>query len=510
MDNFRKIFRVENLSFLFFFLCAVAARILFFRQPSVFDYDQAVSALLAKHISEFKEFPIFTPFSHYGGTFFVYVGALIFKIFGVSSLAWNTAGIIASCTWIILGFALAKKTLSKAGCVAAFIFICLPPWNILYFSLFIGAYAETFIVGTWFLLLLIRYHESINFDRNLTAALGFVAGFGLWLTPHMAPFILTALTITLMRRGRKKQLASELSFFLIGFCIGYLPNIVYGIQHPGAQIYRFAGRILDLNRDVLSSSNIYTVIFKKILWRISTIPRSLFQVPSMVISLFGLLPTALFTAGIILAWKKKIDTFSIFFIFTAWFIVFYSILVGEKAPRYMIPLAVIAPLFIGMSGQVIREKSKIFFGIFIALITLSGIFSIGKGVAEKKTPAYHEFAAWLTQKGIQRAYADPWTAYCVQFESNERVLLSPTLTHPVFYDRWPQQTGLVRNAPQTVFIVDEKSYPEMAATLENNLSKLRVSYRKEIFRGFAVYAGLSRKLYPEELTGFGSPIAPQR
>jgi Dolichyl-phosphate-mannose-protein mannosyltransferase len=516
--------QIKNALIPFFFLCAVVARVLFPRHSmlaSIFAADYSVSALTAKHISEFKEFPIFSPLSHYGGTFLNYTGALLFKIFGVSPAAWNAVGIIASCTWILLSFTLAKKLLSRAGHLAALVFVCLPPWNVLFFSLFPGVYAETLVAGTWFLLLLIRYHESINSNRNLAAAIGFVAGFGLWLTPYMALFILTAITIALMRRDRKRP-ANELLLFLLGFCVGYLPAIIYNLQHPGAQIFRFGGRILNLDRSVLSSHNIYAVIFKQILWRISTIPQSLFQIPGMVISLFGLFPAIVFASGIILTSRslsaKRIETngtlsalsinaFGIFFIFIAWFIIFYSILIGDSATRYMFPLAVIAPFFIGVLGQAIRKKSKMFFGVFIALIAISGAVSIRKGLAERKMPAYPEFAAWLTQKGIHQAYADPWTAYCVQLESHERVLLSPTLTHPAFYDRWPSQTELVRKAAETVFIVNEKSYPEITGTLEKNLRKLQISYRKESFREFAVYVDFSRKVYPEELTGFGNPIA---
>ena len=289
MDNSRKIFRIENLSFLFFFLCALAARLLFFRQPAVFDYDQAVFALQAKHILEFKEFPIFPPFSHYGGTLASYAGALLFKIFGVSSPTWNAVAIIYSCTWIILVYTLAKKLLTTAGSLATFVFVCLPPWDILVFSLFPGLLAETLVCGTWFFLLLVKYHESTNFNRSLVAAIGFVAGFGLWLTPHMIPFILTALTIALLRPNRKKLLTGELPPFLLGFCAGYCPGIIYSLQHPGAQLYRFAGRILDLDRSILSSPDIHTVVLKKILWRISTIPQSLLQIPGMIISLFGFL-----------------------------------------------------------------------------------------------------------------------------------------------------------------------------------------------------------------------------
>jgi hypothetical protein len=490
---------------------AVFVRILYRLPPTIFNDDEAVSALVAKHILELKAFPIYRPYAHYVGMLSSYIGALFFKLFGISSFTWSLVGLLYSCVWIVLTYLLAKRILSPLGCLVAFIFVCLPSWRVLACSLFTGGVpAETLLFGTLLILLLIQWNDSDNNYRIVCGTLGFVSGFGLWTSPGIVPFILTIVTVAIIRK-KKEMFPASFILFALFFCIGYLPGIVYNIQHPGAQLFRFAGRILDLDRSVLSSPDIKKILFQRIVWRISIIPRSFLRIPVMLASLVGVLPAALFAVSFALVWKKgswwrttdkKISAFGILSIFTFWFVIFYSVLV-EKHPwgnwRYAIPLVVVMPIFIGKLACSIKEKSWRLFIIFVAILVLLNIYDLGRELVKRKISTYGELAAQLVTERISCAYADHWTAYPVQFESKEKVLLSPTLFDPAISDRFPEQTEKVRAASDAVFIIDREEWPQVMVAIENRLGELGVSYRKELYKEFVIYAKFSRRIYPEEL-----------
>ena len=84
------------------------------------------------------------------------------------------------------------------------------------------------------------------------------------------------------------------------------------------------------------------------------------------------------------------------------------------------------------------------------------------------------------------------------FESLKKITMSPTLFHPTFSDRWPQQTAEVRKQ-DAVFVIDTWRRPQAASRLERSLKELGVSYEKKAVEEFFVYGDFSRRLLPEEL-----------
>ena len=103
-------------------------------------------------------------------------------------------------------------------------------------------------------------------------------------------------------------------------------------------------------------------------------------------------------------------------------------------------------------------------------------------------------------KGLRYGFSDYYTGYIAQFETKEKSIISPTLFHPTFCDRWPENTKRVRDARETFYIIDESACPEVALTLEKKCKERGITYKKENVKGFGVYYGFSSKIYPEELS----------
>jgi hypothetical protein len=86
------------------------------------------------------------------------------------------------------------------------------------------------------------------------------------------------------------------------------------------------------------------------------------------------------------------------------------------------------------------------------------------------------------------------------FDSKEEIVISPTLYHPTFSDRYPEFTETVRAAPSAAFIVDDSRDSCAGPELEKGLARLGVRFKKSAAAEFRVYSDFSRKVFPEELS----------
>lgn len=489
--------KIRNiLFFLALAIIGLTIRILYILPPATLDGDSAIFALMAKHISELKEFPIYMWRAHYGGTLSCYVGAALFRLFGVSSATFSAVGVLFSCLWVLFTFIFARKILDYSGSFYASMLALLPPSYVLLFSLRpVGVYIEALIFGSLSLILLITWiNKSYHNQTIFYLAFGLVLGIGLWLTPFFLPFLFTIITVFIIK-DKRIFLSNRFLFFVIGLMIGYMPAIIYNFQYPLASFFRIGGRILDLDRSILSSPDLKGIIARKILWRISTIPTSLVRIPILFLSLTGVINTGIFFIAIFWIFKKdfmnflknkKMGNMNILIIYVFWFIVFYSTLVGENATRYIVPLYAAFPLLVGKLLSDIRIKSNVISLILLGAMLFYNGYSNVHAFLNKKVYHFPELAKWLESKKFLYGYSDWRIAYPVIFESNEKVLISPTLFHPTFSDRRPEYTMKVRNVQDTVFILHRDRNFQAIIDIEKRLSELNVSYKKDIFKEFNV------------------------
>ena len=86
-----------------------------------------------------------------------------------------------------------------------------------------------------------------------------------------------------------------------------------------------------------------------------------------------------------------------------------------------------------------------------------------------------------------------------QFETKEKSIISPTLFHPTFCDRWPEETKRVRGAHDIFYVIDKHTDTEAALALEEKCKERGITYKKEDVKGFGIYYDFSSKIYPEEI-----------
>lgn len=513
------------LFFLLLVVTGIILRLLLLYPPGIHDGDAACFGIMSLDIYHLKEFPIYLRLAHYNGALVSYIGAILFSLFGVSSFVYNLSGIIFSCLWVVFSFLLARKILASSGILPLLLFVILPPVYILYLSIYPGGiYAETLFFGSLLLLLLVKYNNN-EFKHRYTPylLLGFFSAMGMWTSPHIFPLLLTIGSVFLIK---ERKLISPGNFlFIAAFSLGYLPAIIYNLQHPGATFFRMGGRILSLNAQVLSSPGFLGIIINRILWRLSTVPLSLLRAPFSLFLLIGAFNMALFIISAFWVYKndfkdflksKVINNLSIFMLLSFWVIIFYALLVGEKSPRYVIMLCVIVPFFISRFLSDIKKKltrTYLVAVVTMALCNMSSVsyilfnrlvnhysFNIGAySLLERRVHHYPQLTGWLFSKKLLYGYSDYWTGYPVVFESKEKILISNTMFHSHHGDRWPEVTKIVRATKNPAYIIDMVAYSGASGIMEERLKKLAIDYKKHIIYEFAVYYDFSREVYPEDL-----------
>jgi len=495
--------------FLVLILSALVMRVICILISETVNGDSAILALMAKHVAELRDFPIYMPRVHYVGSLMVYVGAILFKVFGVSSITYGFLGLFTSCLWVIFIALLARRTLDRSGYIFTILLALFPNFNLLLFSLSTwGVHAENFVFVSLLLLLLIKWNDGDYRGGHFFSFLfGLCSGAGFWSTPGVIPCLLTIFTVFIIKSTVQRSFSAGFFFFAAGFLLGYMPSIIYNLQFPMATIFRMGGRILDLDRSVLSSPDIVHIVFMKILWRISTFPASLSRIPRLIHELIGMPNLLLFVVSIVWVYKshflgflkeRRLDGLAILMIFVIWFVVFYVTLVGEDAARYMSSLCAISPVLIGGLLSRLGKRSKTLCISVVMLVLLYNICTTAYSFSHIKVMHYPELAKWLLSRDMRYGYSDSRISYAVEFDTSEKILISPTIFHPDFSDRWPEETSRVRAAENTIYILN-RNFPEALAKVQKRFRQLSVAYKKDVVEEFVVYHDLSRRVYPEEL-----------
>jgi len=201
--------------------------------------DDAVSLLIAKHISEGKIPPVYHYGVNYLGTLTYHIYALIFRIIGYSIFIPVLTCFIFYLCFIIIQFVFFKEMFSSHNLsfILSF-FYCLPIANL---------FAISFSVGTnfGFVLFLCSLSMYLSFlvykkhKRGLIPLIGFCLGLSFWTQPITIYFIVCSfIFIALELRLMWKKYIGLMIYFLIG---GF-PFVLFQISRKSGTFgYLFSG-----------------------------------------------------------------------------------------------------------------------------------------------------------------------------------------------------------------------------------------------------------------------------
>ncbi|MDQ2886860.1 MAG: glycosyltransferase family 39 protein [Chloroflexota bacterium] len=203
--------------------------------------DEGVMGIIAMHIAYHGERPLMFYGQDYMGTIEAYIAALFFHLFGGPSLFALRLGVVlmVACFFIVM-YLLTSLLFSKK--LALVTLALLSVGSIAYLTrqtLATGGSAETLLFGSLSLLLVawlaLTYQRGAPLRAKLLRCgvyfiLGLIVGLAVWSDLVVAPILAVAGLLLLLFCWRD-LLFGNLPVVLLGILLGFLPSLMYSMQH---------------------------------------------------------------------------------------------------------------------------------------------------------------------------------------------------------------------------------------------------------------------------------------
>lgn len=224
-------------------LCAILFRIfLMTHNWPLTDSEEGTMGLEAIHIAFQGKHPIFFYGQTYMGVGEAYLGAVMFRLFGVSIFSLRLGMLLLFSTFLVLVYLLGSLLYGKKVACASLLLMVVGATNVLIPEMkAVGGAVETLVFGTAVMLLASwlainsegeRENKRFLWKRTLAyAGWGIATGLGLWSHLLVVPFVVcSALLLFLFCRHDIR--AKNIIFLLLSLLIGAILLIKYNITAP--------------------------------------------------------------------------------------------------------------------------------------------------------------------------------------------------------------------------------------------------------------------------------------
>jgi len=433
--------------------------------------DDAIPALMAKHISEGKIAPICYYGQLYMGSLSSHFFALIFKFFGYSIFGLKFSTLLFYLGFIIVHFFLLKEIFSFSFTLMISFFYCLPLCGLV-----IVSFDDTLVCSLVLLLgtslIYTSYLISYKSKEKLVPFLGFLIGISFWTHQMTSYFILISLIIIVFEAKLELKRYAVLSFYAL---LGGLPQLMLEIYYKFHLL-----RFLSAGKKVMDWEKLKTT---------ARLTLSLISVETPHSSYFFLLLLLLgFIALIYFAFKKRMflpqNIYNLFFVI--FYLMYFSSGFSHRSlNRYLSPLYFCLPVLLLSVFLFIRSRIKLFFMFILVLIlfffyNLKGSYSYYLSIKDQHLYLSRVVAS-MTETGKRYWHADYWTAYMITALAKEKIIVdSYTFNryypYRLLYDNQGQRENFI-------FLRGLGAAERNRATnLVNMLNALGISYKKKIIQ----------------------------
>jgi hypothetical protein len=454
----------ETAALLAVLLLAVLLRLPYLASPyGLMTSDDAVPALMGKHIAEGKTPPVCYYGQLYMGSLSSHYYALAFKVFGYSMFVLKWATLLVFLGFMAIQFVFLKEVFSFSLALAVSFFYSLPISPLVSAGLDnSSAFGLVLLLGS--LLLYLFYLVGFRSRENLLPALGLATGLAFWTHQITAAFIVTSLVMLAIKIGWKTRKYATLAYWaFLGFLPQFLVEVFFGFKlipflMRGERIVNWAKAkaALDFTTGLLTPGS-----------------------PKAGYAFFGLVLAGLISIAVT-AWKKKdCRPQASFFLLPPVYFLLYILSDFSNAGviRYLYPLYVVLPVLLLAGFQLLKPKlrSSLSFVLLLCLFFFFNMSSSLRLVEASRdrhlrivglTSAMEEtgrrywlgeyWRSWLlTAVSKEKLIVDSYTterylpyslAYWNQAESDNYVFVSPSeRERPAYYarfGRWLETIGV--------------------------------------------------------------------
>jgi len=420
--------------------------------------DNAVILMMAKHIVEKREFPVFYYGQDWFGSLSAVVHAAVFSLLGgIPSWSIHVAPLLFFLGFAAVLYRLARDALGPAVALWTLVWNIVTPVRLAeYAAMPHGGYIEGLMLGTVVLWLSVRVPLAPSGwrKRGCYAALGLAGGLAWWTSPLVIYQLLASAAYVLLReRGAALVWGTVLS--LPAFLIGAAPFIWFYADDPYSSAANLGGGFAWYH----VPAGLFILLTERLP---DYLDWTLFRPRSPLT--FGLAAAVYAAVTLFFLWRlrgswrarhplRDAAIFPIFlFVFTL--LLAASSHVRRDSPQYLLPLSAFFPVALGFS--LVHAPPAWRFPAWAgcaALLVLHG-WTTATWVAhnapraERVTERYLELLRSLESKGIERVYTKvPPGSELLNFHGRERILVSLLVG-----ERYPPNLEALEGAPDPAFL----------------------------------------------------------
>jgi hypothetical protein len=450
------------------------------------DSDEAVPALMGKHIAEGRPAPLYFYGANFQGSLPEHYAAVLYRLFGYSIFLAKLSAYLAFVAFLCVQFFLIRKTISFGFACAVGVFYVLPWEQLVRTSFDLGSgFPIVLLLGV----LIFYWTQSIVHDGRLDrlAGLGFLLGLAFWTHQISVVFGLAAAPFLIHKlRFRLKAYVPLVTYFLIGSFPVVLNEIARGFPivrflYPGEAGPSLASR------------------FARARWFVFILFSS-GHAPLARVSLAVLAGGVI--ALVILAVKKKIRPAAL--LYAVYFVIFLVLYVLSRFSstgviRYMYVLYIAVPVllaapFLWIRRSNIRHPAVAAFFVLLFVAGQAGTSAAYYSTVKADDRAYSQAVAAMTETGEKYWISDFWASYLLTSLSRERLIVASYGVRRYYpYTLWYWREG--RN--NWVLFRDRPDMELYASALPDILSRAGVGFeQKEIDRFTLVYR-VGQDIFPK-------------
>lgn len=411
----------------------------------VIDSDEAIVGLMAKHIREFKAFPIFYYGQHYMGSLEALMVALVSVVTGLNNYALKTVPLLATLFFILIVYLITLEVFNKkAARISALLSAISPVAFIIWSTKARGGFIELIVIGGLALLVLIRALKYRQVGFSSLFLISFLLGLGWWVNNQIIYFMLPVFLVLLgfcSWNVRPVKLLQYFTWSLFSFLLGSLPFWIYNFLNNWASFGIFTaakeGETLD-HLEGLYNESLPIILGARKFWSFTdNFSEASNIVLGIYIFIFLIYLASRFTQ-ILKIFIFKYDENSPQEIFLLLMLTIVAVFVSSsyghlsEAPRYLLPFYL--PLFVISGGVIAFLWNKIRVTGIVLLLLVLGVNLLscyfpkrqlmgepfvhaGQRVSHDQT----ELINWLKQNKYSWVRTNYWIGYRLAFETQEEI-----------------------------------------------------------------------------------------
>lgn len=529
------------------FLAAALKLLVWSPQVTPFNADEAVVALMARHINQGQLMPFFYGQSYMGSLDAILV-AMFFKL--VDESVWVirlVQGLLYLGTVATTIMLSARLLGSTRKALYAGLLVAIPPINVtLYTTVSLGGYGELLLMGNLLILggiMLLEetFREGTLHDQRpligwFVWSLG--AGFAFWVIGLSLVYTIPVLMILFWEtlRTHNKQRKNILRIGIVvalGFLVGSTPWWFSAVITGNSSILSelLGGAIAGVNSGISLLKPLIRV--RNLLVFGGSVITGLRPPWGVTWLMLPLIPFVLvFWMAVLVSSMKQVlknrnrDFVLLFLIGPVLFLGFILSPYGDDpSGRYFLPL--IIPMAILGSDLITRNaRGKLL--IEFGLLALVLIFNLGgtlqsrltnppglttqfDPVAQVDQRYTRELLTFLEDQDITTGYSNYWVSYPVAFLSEEQIIFSPRLPYHQDFryterdDRYLPYTEQVESSDQIAYIVTH--HPALEVYLQERFAEFGISWEEKRIGDYTVYYDLTAPIHVDEI-GLGTTTQP--